>query len=173
MYVIGLTFLDRDELPIQKYNHECIENTWINPENSYRPEYQVPWTSAASEKWVELKAKAGFCSRLPRTEDLMYRLLSFKNDIISRGHRILIYQQADYLYSTEFVDHPSLRFFKNDPVFVKGLDWQAIKWQFEQGATWLPEDHALLPDVRHVAPGQHKWINEFLYNYIQEYKILQ
>jgi hypothetical protein len=63
--------------------------------------------------------------------------------------------------------------FRERKEIIQGFKWRSIPWQFDQGAAYLEEDQKYPWNCRHVAPGDHQYLNDFLYNYIQEHKILQ
>lgn len=168
-YVLGMTFLSRLEIPILD-NQPEFEGRWTNPQNQkFVSNWQHGWTQQETDQFVELKLKSEILSILDRTEDLMYRILSMIADLRSRGHQVLVYQQADNLYH-EFLDDPRLRFFKNQPNIIDGYAWRAVPWQAAQG---VPAQHSksnaanfVPPEIRHPAMGYHQRLNEFLTEYI-------
>ena len=112
-------------------------------------------------------------SILDRTEDLMYRVISAIADIQSRGHRVLIFQQADNLYQ-EHLSNPRLKLFQR-PEIIEGFAWRAVAWQHAQGVAptiYSAGSQYVPPDVTHPMMGEHQKINEYLTNYIQEHNIL-
>jgi len=173
-YILGMTFLSRLEIPICEPENE-FEGRWVNPQNQqFKKRWQHEWTEKDSEQFVETKLKSEIHSVLDRTEDLMYRMLSTVTDLQSRGHRVLMFQQADNLYQ-EYLNHPRLKWFCR-PEIVNGFNWRAIAWQYEQGVP--PKDygpnspHIVPPDMTHPSIGHHQKLNEYLTNYIQEHKLL-
>jgi hypothetical protein len=103
----------------------------------------------------------------------MYRVISTITDIQSRGHRVLIFQQADNLYQAH-LSNPRLKLFQR-PEIIEGFAWRAIAWQYEQGVrpkTYPFGSPSVPPDMTHPEIGQHELINQYLTNYIQEHKIL-
>ena len=96
-YVLGMTFLSRLEIPICEQLND-FEGRWVNPQNQeFKSRWQHDWTQADSDQFVETKLKSEVFSILDRIEDLMYRMLSAIADLQSRGHRVLMFQQADNL----------------------------------------------------------------------------
>ncbi len=175
LYVLGMTFVSREELPILD-DRDQFEGRWSNPQNQqFSNRWKQGWTQADTKRYVELKLKWEVDSILDRTEDLMYRMISTASDIYKRGHRVIMFQQADDLYQ-ELLEHPRLALFKNDPVFVQGFGWRSIVWQHEQGVPkmqYSPDQVNHVPDtIAHRLPGHHQRLNEYLTNYIQEHKIL-
>ena len=172
-YVLGMTFLSRLEIPICEQLND-FEGRWVNPQNQeFKSRWQYDWTQADSDQFVETKLKSEVFSILDRTEDLMYRMLSTIADLQSRGHRVLMFQQADNLY-LDFLSDPRLSLF-DQPEIVGKFGWRASAWQAEQGVQ--PKDYGpgapyVPPDMTHSAIGHHQKLNEYLTNYIQERKLL-
>lgn len=173
LYVLGMTFLSRLEIPICEPEND-FEGRWVNPQNQeFKHRWQYDWTQADSDQFVETKLKSEVFSILDRAEDLMYRMLSTVADLKSRGHRVLMFQQADNLY-TNLLNEPRLALF-DQPEIVGGFGWRACAWQAEQGVQ--PKDYGpgapyVPPDMTHPAIGHHQMLNEYLTNYIQERKLL-
>ena len=130
LYVLGMTFLSRLEIPICEPEND-FEGRWVNPQNqefAYR--WQTGWNRKESEQFVDTKLKTEVYSILDRTEDLMYRMLSTIDSLKSRGHRVLMFQQADDLYH-EHLDNPRLSLFCCSEI-VDGYRWRATAWQAAQ-----------------------------------------
>ena len=174
LYVLGMTVVSRLELPICNPDDE-FEGTWCNPQNQeFHSKWQRQWTVRDSEQFVKIKLKSEVYSILDRTEDLMYRMTSTITDICSRGHRVLMFQQADSLYQ-EHLSNPRLKLFQR-PEIIQGFGWRAVAWQHAQGVEptiYAAGSPPVPPDVTHPKSGQHQMVNEYLTNYIQEHKILE
>jgi hypothetical protein len=173
LYVLGMTFVSRLELPICNPVNE-FEGAWCNPQNQeFESRWQHQWTVRDSEQFVETKLKSEVYSILDRTEDLMYRVISTITDIQNRGHRVLMFQQADNLYQ-EHLSNPRLKQFQRAEI-VEGFAWRSVAWQHAQGVlpkTYPAGSQYVPPDMTHPELGEHQMINEYLTNYIQEHKIL-
>ena len=173
LYVLGMTFVSRLEVPICEQVND-FEGRWVNPQNQeFSHRWQVGWTQSDSDQFVKIKLKTEVFSILDRTEDLMYRMLSVIADLKSRGHRVLMYQQADNLY-TDLLDEPRLARF-DQPEIVGHFGWRATAWQAQQGVrpkTYPPGSPMVPPDMHHPELGHHQKLNEYLTNYIQEHKIV-
>ena len=173
LYILGMTFVSRLEIPICNPDND-FEGRWINPQNQeFKHRWQHGWSSSDSDQFVETKLKTEVFSILDRTEDLMYRMLSTIADLKSRGHRVLMFQQADNLYQ-EYLTDARLQLFKQ-PEIISGFEWRAIAWQAENDVApkrYPPGSVYVPPDMTHPAIGHHALINNYLTNYIQEYKIL-
>lgn len=173
LYVLGLTFVSRLEIPICEPETE-FEGRWINPQNQeFQKRWQVGWTQSDSKQFVETKLKSEVYSILDRTEDLMYRMLATIADLQRRGHRVLMFQQADNLY-IEHLQNTRLTLFRC-PEIIGGFGWRSVPWQHSQGVkpiTYGPDTPYVPAEMVHPAVGHHALINEYLTNYIQENKIL-
>ena len=175
-YLLGMTFLSRLELPIlyQDPARE-FEGVWTNPQNQqFRSQWMPHWSDSDTAQWIELKLKSEFQSIADRLEDLMYRMLSLQTSLESRGHRVLMYQQADNIYQ-EFLDQPRLSLLQNNPSIKDGYRWRAIAWQHmhKVAATIYPAGNQYVPpDMTHPLPGHHLMINTHLTQYIKDAKIL-
>lgn len=171
-YVLGMTFLSRLEIPILE-NQDEFEGRWTNPQNQkYKSEWQYGWTDLETAQFVDLKLKTELYSILDRAEDLMYRIISAIHDLKSRGHAVLIYQQADSIYQ-DCLSNSRLSLFKTHKEIIDGYAWCAVSWQHQQGVLAMYEDAAVPPDLRHRAAGHHQKLNEFLINYIHSWNILR
>jgi hypothetical protein len=169
-----MTFVSRSELPICEPNNE-FEGRWINPQNQeYSSRWQHAWTNADVDQFIELKLKSEVYSIPDRLEDLMYRMLSMINDLTGRGHRVLIYQQADNLYQ-HWLSESKFNLLKR-PEIVGGFEWRAVPWQHSQGvkiSKYSDEANQPPSDMRHPVPGAHTQLNSFLINYINQHNILK
>jgi len=173
LYVMGMTFLSRLELPICEPEND-FEGRWTNPQNQeYSQRWQHGWAQQESNQFVEIKLKSEVYSIGDRLEDLMYRLIATIDSLKSRGHQVLVYQQADTLH-LEYINDPKFALFRR-PEIVDGYVWRATEWQHAQGVkpTSYPPGTQYVPaDMVHPARGHHQLLNEYLTNYIAEHKIL-
>ena len=192
-YVLGMTFVSRAEIPILKYTPDEMEDSsfegrWTNPQNQkFSARWEHFWTERDTEKFVDIRLKAELYSLLDRTEDLMYQMLAAISDLSSRGHAVLLYQQADSSillprYPDQpyrFIDSARLKLLSSKSNIVNGFEWQAIQWQHQQGVpelaggNWKSIYGDAAPEIRHRALGHHHQLNEYLINYIKEHKILE
>jgi hypothetical protein len=174
-YVLGMTFLSRLEIPILERQSE-FEGRWTNPQNQqFAKDWQYGWSQTETDQFVEIKLKSEIYSILDRTEDLMYKILTMISDLHTRGHRVLVYQQADMLYQNH-LDDPRLQFFKTTPAIIDSYSWRAVPWQLTNGVP--PTNYGSNPknvvplDIQHPMPGYHQKLNEFLVDYINQHAIL-
>ena len=192
-YVLGMTFINRSEIPILKHSigeseNSSFEGRWTNPQNQkFVNKWEHFWTEKDTEKFVDIRLKAELYSLVDRTEDLMYQMLAAMSDLTRRGHAVLLYQQADDILLTQrytgnparVIDSPRLKLMKSKVNILDGLEWCAIQWQHQQGVpelaggNWKSIYGDAAPQIRHRALGQHQALNEYLINYIKEHKILE
>lgn len=175
-YVMGMTFLSRDELPILAPTTE-FEGRWTNPQNQdFEKLWSPPWTRKETDLYVDLKLKWEWVSILDRIEDLQYRILSAINDLRSRGHAVLVYNQADDVFK-DYYNHAKLTPFKNCKYVIGDYNWRAVPWQHSQGVPGTEYGgtpiHHVPPEMVHPAPGFHQTLNQYLTEYIKEHNILQ
>jgi hypothetical protein len=175
-YLLGMTFLSRLEIPIlgQDPSRE-FEGTWTNPQNQqFRSQWIPNWTDRDTKQWIGLKLKSEFQSIVDRLEDLMYRMLSLQASLTARGHRVLMYQQADNIYQ-EFIEDSRFELFKNNVGIKDGFVWRSIAWQHGHkvaAVNYSETDQYVPPDMAHPLPGHHLMINTHLTQYIKDAKIL-
>jgi hypothetical protein len=169
-YVIGATFLSRNEIPILM-DSNMFEGRWTNPQNQQFKKQWIPeWSQNDTDNYVNTKLKTEVYSIIDRLEDLQYRWLSFISDLRSRGHGCIVYQQGDDLH-LPFMDDKRVQLFGRRPEIVGGYRWRAITWQYEQGVPAAYQSD--VPDeMKHPAAGQHDLINNYLENYIRQHRLI-
>jgi len=94
-------------------------------------------------------------------------------DLHARGHRILVFQQADDIYQ-QYLPQPRFDLFRRCNWIIDGYAWCAIPWQHEQG---VPTSDAVIdgsvpPRIRHRKPGCHDHLNQFLVDHVQRSSLL-
>lgn len=184
LYVLGLTFVSRLELPILGMGPEeestSFEGRWCNPQNQeFASRYDHFWNRAESEQFVKQKIMVEAYSLIDRTEDLMYRVLTLIDSLHARGHQVVVYQQADdsYFY---LLDRDRLKLFRSTNNIIGGFGWTAIQYQHEQGVPHAKDSNtgnfigpAGTPDqIRHRRAGEHCILNEYLVKYINDHNLL-
>lgn len=171
LYVVGLTFLHRYEVPINATATD--DGLWQSctgkPAESRHKEWRNEITLNEYNTYSALRAHMFYLNE--SLEKLMYWLLATIDTVKSRGSRIVVFNTAESGVD-DFLDQDRFRLL-DIPDIVGAYRWRSIQYQFDQGAQWSQHDSKLDLYVRHVAPGQHQWLNDFLTNYIQERKILQ
>jgi hypothetical protein len=174
LYIIGLTFLTRYELPI-RLGEDPNEGKWVSITGNGTANFKNFDTHIDNDfitNYSDLWNRSTLLSLPDLAVDLQFKLISAIESLISRGHQILVFNTAENIYQY-FLDESKFNLLRQTTNIVQGLQWRAVPWQFEQGATYLPEDEQYPADCRHVAPGGHRWLNDFLTNYIHEHKIIQ
>jgi len=174
LYVLGMTFISRSEIPILRPDDE-FEGRWVNPQNQeFVAKWEHYWTPEKSRQFVELKQLTEVYSLLDRTEDLMYHMLSVVHSLQSRGHEVIMYQQADDSYFSS-LSNSRLAPFQSCSRIVNGFGFAAIGYQHQHGVAKLALSEKsfigpkTVPDhMRHPEPGHHQVINRFLADYINK-----
>lgn len=169
-YVIGITFVHRFELTTLACSTD--DGHW-NSFNGLTVHQFEPRHSQVTDDDLEHFNRAWNNIMYDKElfGDLVYRICSLVDAAKHLGHRILVFNTAEHV--VDFVDFSKYSVLENKKEIVDKLYWRSVPWQFEQGATWPREDEVYPENCRHVAPGDHKWLNKFLINYIDQYKILQ
>jgi len=176
LYVIGLTFLSRYELPVNLDRTE-LDGKWLSftTQGSINPPGAIidPCVSKKDlDLYRDIWLRINLASVDEWAEDLQYRLLSMCDSLHSRGHGCIVFNTADSVLDY-VLDQPEFFPLKSRGEIIHGLKWKSIPWQFDQGATWPPEDEHHDRNSRHVDVGQHQWLNQYLTNHIQVNKIVQ
>ena len=111
LYVLGMTFVSRSELPILTVEHEnTFEGRWCNPQNQeFSDRYEHFWNRSMSEQFVDITLKTEVYSLLDRLEHLQFQILAAISDLRSRGHAVLVFQQSDDSYH-DLLAHPKLQY---------------------------------------------------------------
>lgn len=171
LYVIGLSFLGRSELPIKLPTE--IEGRWLSINNQPWPnvQYDTGWNAALVEQFIDLRFKYQAFSIVDRLEDLMYQILSAVNDLTSRGHQVIVFKQAEDVYEQFLID-PRVNLLNRSVNIVGGLRWCANAWQYDRGVGWNPGDADVPRNLRHPAVGQYHVLNDFLLEYINTNNLL-
>jgi hypothetical protein len=106
----------------------------------------------------------------------MYRILAMIHSLKSRGHAVVVFQQADSLYH-EYLNAPRLKLFGSEPEIVEGYKWRAVPWQHERGVPetdYGPNALNHVPaDIKHRQPGFHQELNMFLTAWINNNNLLK
>jgi len=184
VYIIGLTFLSRTELPVLSYDPKrdlSFEGKWLSVQNAFADSntgirgfmstHDRDFDSHLSEKdikkFIDLKLKFEFSSVLDRLDDLQFRLLSMINDLHSRGHEIVVYNQADDLFF-DYLDDRRLDLLDNKHI-IDRLRWRAVPYQKQCGTPMTTDEleRGVPEEIRHPQVGAHENLNLFLADYIQ------
>ena len=172
LYVIGLTFFHRFELSIRKGEPEP-DGKWVSFNgvgSSMFHDYEEHITKKDLETYENLYAKFLYLSEAGI--DLQWKLLSLIDTLHYRGHRVVIFNTAEGGVDYWLVDNPKFDPLRGRKEIVNALVWRSIPWQLDQGPKWPANDEIYPRDCRHVIPGNHYWLNEFLVNYINNNNIL-
>lgn len=182
-YVLGMTFIVRSEITIlelPKYEKELdsFEGKWTNPQNQMFSNRWAPfWNEKDNDTYVNLMFKESYHGLIDKVENLMYQLVSMIDSLESRGHSVLVFQQADQSYY-DYLAADKFRLFRDYKNFVNQFKWTSIQWQHDLGVPEQPGNYTnkygTTPEnMRHRKEGEHHILNEFLINYIKEYKIIE
>jgi len=174
LYIIGITYLSRHELPLLSGRRPETDGKWQSINNNFveRSDLDLHFTYKDIKDYCSLWDKFTVLGIEDLALNLQYQLLSLCDSLQYRGHRCVIFNTAESALDW-VIDKTEFDLLKSKKQLIQGLRWKSIPWQFEQGAIWPQEDNHLPPTARHVAPGQHQWLNEFLVDYINRHGILE
>ena len=181
-YIIGISFLTRHEIPIL-LGRDNKDGKWATVNSTFAENIKsiVARKVDGMDQHFTQQDIADYCALYDKftvlgVEDLalnlQYQLLSLQDSLYHRGHRCLIFNTAEHALDW-VIDKQEFDLLKSDKRFIEGLKWKSIPWQFEQGADFYPGDEIYPAESRHVALGQHQWLNEFLVDYINQHGILE
>ena len=173
LYIIGLSFFSRSELPIAR-DFDDFEGHWLSIQNQTPAEdhCKPQWAITDSQDYLKLRFKYQSLGFVDMFEDLAIRLTSMINDLKSRGHDAVVFNQVEKSH-LKFLNPGQLDIFKAVPQVIDQLKWAAVPWQFQQGVRPDPRDQNEDLDVRHPAIGEHQVLNKFLIKHIQENLLLK
>lgn len=174
LYVMGISFLTRFELPILSGRDE-FEGKWISVTTAGGTSGQYEFDTFFDDK--KIKEYSHFWDRCTvlgledLMEDLMYRIMSMIDSLTRRGHRIVIFNTAEHTVDS-YIFKLKFNLLRSLPAIIDGLQWKSISWQFDQGAAWPAIDEQYPRDCRHVRPGDHSYLNTYLVDYINKNNLL-
>lgn len=174
LYVIGLSFLARYEIPSKIPNH-VPDGRWLSYNNTGHHTQECDFVPLYNEK--DNRNLADFWFRLldeglpDVMEDLQYRILSVIHSLKARGHVVMVFNTAENFMTEWSRKDISAPLFQCNSV-IDGLRWRSIPWQFEQGARYASNEESLPWDCRHVESGQHRYLNQFLMQWIHDQNLL-
>lgn len=171
LHIVGLTFLHRYELPICA--NSTIDGLWESCTGHLLKSKPENWRSEISlneyNTYAALRTQMFYLNET--FEKTLYQILAMIQTVKSLGHKILVFNTAESGVD-QFLDEPRFALLNTTSEIIGAYRWQSIRYQLDCGAKWSEHDSTLEKYVRHVAPGEHYWLNDFLTNYIQEHKIL-
>ena len=179
LYIVGLTFMNRWELPVAETNGKRdFEGSWINPQSQKRADTKFiwGWSEQDTETFKDLMFKASVFAHADNLEDLMYRCIAIAADIEKRGHRILFWNNCDEAIPDLMQGSDRFKLLKHNKIFVDALTWVAIPWQHKQGATpsqYAPGSTPPPDHLKHILPEDYKYLNGYLTQWIKDNKILE
>ena len=175
LYIIGITYLTRHELPLLSGRSES-DGKWQSINNNFKKssaiELDAHFTYNDIKNYCSLWDKFTVLGIDDLALNLQYQLLSLCDSLQYQGHRCVIFNTAESALDW-VVDKTDFDLLKSKKQLIQGLRWKSIPWQFEQGAICSELDEHLPIGARHVASGQHRWLNKFLVDYINQQSILE
>jgi len=176
LYVIGLTFVHRYELPILSQSdpwniehHEGDKFQWINNENLIDlGQLDSGITENDVKQFHKLKTKFDVNSQAELVFKSVYYYTSLVDSILNNGHQVVVFNTAETIFES-YTNDPKLKYLeKYNKYIIKQFNWYSNEYQLNNGASIIKEDIDVdMPTIyKHIAPGEHKKLNEFLYDHI-------
>jgi hypothetical protein len=187
LYIIGLTFLSRTEIPVlsswDPKRDLSFEGKWLSLQNNFLPGSEIGPTGYMSKydrsldshikpkdirQFIDLKLKFESFSVLDRLEDLQFRIVSMIESLQSRGHDVILYNQADDIFlDEETIDNKIFDLLNNNRI-IDRLRWRAVVYQHYNGTPMTTDEfeRGVPLEIRHPQVGHHQNLNNFLINYL-------
>lgn len=182
LYILGMTFISREELPICRYDkgvypteRDVREGAWTNPQNQLygKSRWIAEWNDTMTKQWIVFRELYERTTLVDRLENLMYQMLAVIDSLTLRGHSCIMYQQADEWW--QVLDHNQkkrLRFLQGNKHIVNDFEWCAVREQHRHGVPYVQHERDINRELRHRQPGEHKWINRWIEKYIKQHGLL-
>ena len=92
---------------------------------------------------------------------------SMIDTILNNGHQVIVFNTAETTFK-RYYHSGNLKFLERYKNIVDKFNWYSNSYQLSKGAKTSNEDIGRdMPSIyKHIAPGEHKHLNEFLYDYI-------
>jgi len=181
LYVLGLTFISREELPLCRYDEhvqptrqEVWEGAWTNPQNQLfgKNRWRDDWSDKDTKQWIVFREKYECNTLVDRLENLMYQMLAVIDSLTLRGHSCIIFQQADeWCHGMSQKELVRLELLENNKNIIGGFVWCAIREQHNADVKFVPYEEHVDPKLRHRLPGEHKWLNNYLEQHIRQHEL--
>lgn len=181
LYILGLTFISREELPICRWDpqihpteQEVWEGAWTNPQNQGfgQNRWIENWNAWDTKQWVLFREKYEQRSLVDRLENLMYNLLATAHSLQLRGHQVVMFQQTDEWWHHLLPEESSrLKLLENNPSIIDGFRWCGIREQHKAGVPHVPGEEHIDPEMRHRLSGEHGWLNDYLERHIRHHEL--
>lgn len=171
LYVIGLTFLGRWDIALNK-DPVDNEGRWVSFQNEHSIK-NINNTVLSQQEFLallDIKLKTEKFSISDRLWDLALNLRALIDSLKYRGHGCVIFNTADDLI-LPWLASKEIKTLLQSPEIVKGLTWLSIPYQFKHGVSSSRFDQIQDSPAhhQHTNPGEHQVLNEFLVEYIAQH----
>ena len=181
LYVLGMTFISREELPICRYDNgvypteqDIWEGAWTNPQNQHfgKTRWISEWNDWETKQWIMFRERYEKRSLVDRTENLMYQMLAMIDSLTHRGHNCIIFQQADHWWDGMLPQESRrLKLLASNPNIIEDFKWLAIREQHQAGIPYVKEENHVKLELRHREAGTHEWLNNYLETHIRKHEL--
>ncbi len=176
LYVIGVTFMHRFELPILKVDHK--QEKYIGfTDNFKHPTTYKPFNDGVTindvKKFNELQLKFNISAEREMIINLVYSLTSLVDSIVRSGHSVVVFNTGEIAFK-RYETCNAIQYVSRYKQIVKKLHWYSNEYQFCHGARVDPQDISRNMELicKHVAEGEHSILNNFLTHYIKNNDLL-
>lgn len=169
LYLLGLTFLSRTEYPID-FLISDPDGPWFSMQNSVpnlpaHPNQII--TDRDMQDLYRIKQKMFIQGGYWYFDNFCLHLISLINDLKSRGHRCLVFMNAE-MQHLDWIDDERFKMLFNYSEIIEGLKWLAIPWQHQFGVPGQQDDR-VPPDIQHRVSGEHGLLNSFILEYLKNH----
>jgi hypothetical protein len=180
LYVLGMTFISREELPICRYDEysfptekEIWEGAWTNPQNQLfgKNRWTEQWSDNDTKNWIVFRQKYEQGTMVDRLENLMYQMLAVRDSLTHRGHNCIIFQQADHWWDGMLLEEYDRIRLLNNKNILGDFKWCAIREQHNAGVAYVSGEENVPEYLRHRSPHKHEWLNNYLEQYVRQHEL--
>jgi len=173
--ILMLTFWGRDEGPWAE--SIPIEGPWISHNTTiatgtlelHNRKLTIPLKTL--QQYLDLQRLVDFDAS-HHCDTLITDLLCLIGWLKSRNIKYCIFGACDMEYSRHTLSPIKQRELLTDPGVINIFEWSSNKFLYESGARYNISDVRQIPLIRHYLPQDHGVLNDFLYNYITDNKLL-
>ena len=171
LYVVGISFDARIEIPVCYNDNQ--QDQWITVTGLDFNNEPITVDKHTIMDYIDSRQKIYGTALFDQVYWLFMRFAMLIDSVKQNGHCIVVFNTAESKVQDCFQRHGEDRFgiFKKySAEIIDNLKWLSIPWQITQGAAYVNSDEHLPPDCRHIAPGEHRYLNNFLFDHINKHR---
>ena len=184
LYIIGITFLYRFELPVlvkeeeEEEKEDIIDNSKYQSFNfthdcNYYNNLDAGITINDINTFKKLLFKFISFAEEEQVIALYNSIVATIDSIIANGHTAVVFNTGELIFK-RYANHTKLKHIKKYKQIIESFNWLSNRYQFDNGAKCDTNDENLNihQECKHVASGQNKHLNKYLINYINTNNII-